>query len=359
MGVCLAFIYTLVASTCVVTFGMQIQHFELSLWPFIYIFVCFLILARPYFSNSPQLDNFTKVNTRNCNIFLFIFVIAALVNICYSLNSTVSMIANDNVLDVYNDKDTLSMSTNRLDWLCKNILGYFTIVFSLVLFYMLSIAESRKKTLMLVAIYMIVFISVILTSAMRALRWNMLHDIVCLTSGYILLYNTIPRSNRRIINLLILIGGLLLISFFLFISYSRHSFAGSAYGGDSNAAFIFYLGHSMMVFNYGVVDTINQYANGCYLWGIPYPANGVHTDGDFPTLIGNMYIDFGPILTIGLSVLLSVIFNFKKRITGIADAYIVTFYYQFLFMGVFTQAFGYGRGFMYCLIIYVLLKKLL
>ena len=61
---------------------------------------------------------------------------------------------------------------------------------------------------------------------------------------------------------------------------------------------------------------------------------GTHVGTAFCTFIGNLYMDFGPIGTLLIAIVVSAIFSRKIYIKDLADAYIMCFYFQFIMDGV-------------------------
>lgn len=356
LGVVLMSVYTLVACVCVLTYSLKIQPFYLSLWPFLYVYLCFILAASPLLFKNFNVEHFQIKRLGICYAFLILMFVAGIVNIYYSLNSTITLVQEDEVLEMYQNKADIETSVDTLDWVCKNLLGYLSIPFSVILFYVMTLTQNRRRVFVLIILFMVVLSSSLLTSAMRVLRYNILHDILCLISGYIIFYNKIPVGNRKRINKVVTVGGLVALAFFVFVSISRHAVAGSAYGGNATHAFIYYLGHSMLVFNYGIVDTISNYANGAFLLGLPQPNLGTHNEGDFPTFVGNVYVDFGFFFTILFCFALGFLYKNIKSIKCVADAYLAAFYFVFLFMGVFSESLGYGIAILQSFLLYLFFK---
>lgn len=357
LGTTLVALYFAVAVACIATYVMEIQKFKLTLWPFLYLFLAFLLATRPFFNGNVSLSSFEIRNDKLCKYVIFVMLVAGLGNLYYSLGSSVDIIAQDQIADIYSNKEDTAMSVNRIDWLCKNINNYGVIPFSLIVFYYFTLDDKKKISFAAIA-FVVVFASLFCTSALRALRWNMLSDTISLISGYLLFYQEIPVKRRRFINLLMISSGLALLSFFIVVAVARYSFSYSAYGGDPNASLIFYFGHSMMVFCYGITDTIHTYLNGAYMFGIPINKDiGIHSAGDFPTVFGNLYIDFGPIGTLIICAMAGTLFKKFITVKSMADAFMLISYFRFLAMGVFTQPFGYAINWVFTCLIYILIKK--
>ena len=356
LGTTLVAMYSIVSIACIATYAMDIQEFKLTLWPFLYLYLAFLLAARPFINGNVSISSFSIQNDKLCKYVIIVMLVAGLGNLYYSLGASVDVIVQDQIAEIYKDKADTVMSVNRIDWLSKNINNYGVIPFSLIVFY--NFTSDDKKRIRFAAIaFAVVFASLFCTSAIRALRWNMLSDTIALISGYLLFYNKIPTKRRHFINIIMISSGIALLTFFAVVAIARYSFSYSDYGGDANASLIFYLGHSMMVFCYGITDTIHTYLNGAYMFGIPNNKDiGIHSAGDFPTIFGNLYIDFGPIGTLIICAITGTIFKKFITVKSMADAFLLISYFRFLAMGVFTQPFGYAINWVITIIMYILIK---
>ena len=128
--------------------------------------------------------------------------------------------------------------------------------------------------------------------------------------------------------------------FVLSVSNSRF---GSSFLSSS---LLHYFSHSFLAFNYGVADSITDFAYGKYFFNkifgsipLDFDYLGTHFDTSFITFVGTLYIDFGPIGTFLIAMIIPVFFNGiikrRKRI-DFSDLYIYSFYLNYLFIGVFV-----------------------
>ena len=69
-------------------------------------------------------------------------------------------------------------------------------------------------------------------------------------------------------------------------------------------------------------------------------------------------MDFGPIGTLLIAIVVSAIFSRKIYIKDLADAYIMCFYFQFIMDGVFVYGRGYYFKWLVAIIIYIILKRI-
>ena len=124
---------------------------------------------------------------------------------------------------------------------------------------------------------------------------------------------------------------------------------------------MYYLGHSMLTFNYGVMDTIQNYANGAYMFDCSSLKDirfGTHFGTNFITFVGVLYLDFGLVGTVLVAIIFCSYFCKigRRRYLDIPDIYLLLTYSMLIFNGVFVLGRGYGIQLLEAWIIYFLLK---
>jgi oligosaccharide repeat unit polymerase len=162
--------------------------------------------------------------------------------------------------------------------------------------------------------------------------------------GYIFFEQRILKKSK----IIIVIGSILLL--FLILSFTL-DITKSRFDGDEKSSVLYYFGHSMLIFDYGITDTISKYLNGDYFMGSNEKLYihgfdsviGTHFETNFFTFAGGWYLDFGPlgtlIIAICLPFIISQSFRNKCRI-DMADLYLYFFYLSFLINGVFVHGIG-------------------
>lgn len=74
----------------------------------------------------------------------------------------------------------------------------------------------------------------------------------------------LPKYVKRTLIIAVSIIIPLILIYFIAVTVSR--FEESSLNIDAGESMMYYLGHSMLTFNYGVMDTIQNYANGAYMF---------------------------------------------------------------------------------------------
>ncbi|MDC0371987.1 hypothetical protein OAM48_05240, partial [Flavobacteriaceae bacterium] len=138
----------------------------------------------------------------------------------------------------------------------------------------------------------------------------------------------------------------------------------SRFGTDNQSSLLYYISHSFMTFNYGVFDTIVNFADGKYFFNfffdnpeINYRYLGTHFETKFMTFIGTLYIDFGPIGTFLISLIAPTFFILKKqKLIYFSDLYLHIVYFNYLVSGVFVIGSGNVLSWIIALLILFTLK---
>lgn len=173
----------------------------------------------------------------------------------------------------------------------------------------------------------------------------------------------VSRKRRALIIGLSIVASLILV---LTLAISLSRFGES----DAGGSIVSYLGQSMLVFNAGIATPISSYANGRYfflnflgldkseVW-IDSRYNISTSDGSaLNTFIGCSYVDFGPVLTIIIAIVISCLLSqlFKRRSVVFADLYLFAFYLDFLILGVFHCTEGFALRIFMATALYVVLR---
>ena len=240
---------------------------------------------------------------------------------------------------------------------------YFKIPAMVIMFHNISLKLKNKTNYLLIITLLLYIFSSAILSASRA---HMYIGIVEIVVMYIYFYDKIDIRLRRTISTVSL--GVLVLCMFIIIAITISRVENR--GGQELVLqnFLYYFGHSMLKFNYGVVDTIKEFANGDFFCRsivgyIPGDAElGTHSDPLFTTLIGALYKDFGPIGTIMVSIFAPFLISRswlsrKSQYMDLAEITIYFYFFNELLVGVFYENCSILNWFIY-LIIYIGLKLL-
>ena len=315
------------------------RNVVLTLWPFIYIFLCFYLLSSPYRKRKPDFYDDYKYTKVIASLFVFCSFFYFLIFSSKILSNITSGDWANVYNDFYLDRQTYS---NLFEHIVMLLCMYLKIPALVIFFYYLTTKDCSYifKALLL--------FSLLLFSASRmivsASRSFMFMDIISFVAVYLFFKPQIDKKLIKKINAVILaIVSSILLLVFLVTSSRWGQFGEDAVWGS----FLYYFGHSFLVFNYGIVDTIKSFGNGLFflngLPGLPPPPTeamqGTHFEPMFPTMIGVMYRDFGPIFTILISFLFPKILEFFYKINknrlDLAEIMIYFYFFIDLAVGVF------------------------
>ena len=358
-------VYAFVAVMGVFYYSMEpsIQG-NITLFPLIYLFGIFLIFSYPFRNKGIKIDRFEIENRGLFNIFLIIFLVSSIVSVVSTFSSSYQVFLTNDWDAVYQEEDKI-MYNNQFERLAKNITGYGGSLACIISFYYLSLSDIAKKWkyLAIASIVLIIF-SGFLNASMMAARGMALKVIFLVLTVFMLFKD---RLDSKLTKKVFIYGTLLFIVYFAYssiIATARFDVVGSNY--NANQSMIAYLGMPMLKFDYGIMDSIHSYMHGDFILGTngnKYYSGldsilGTHVGTAFCTFIGNLYMDFGPIGTLLIAIVVSAIFSRKIYIKDLADAYIMCFYFQFIMDGVFVYGRGYYFKWLVAIIIYIILKRI-
>lgn len=364
-------VYTIIAVFCIFNYASNPAEWKgLTLLPFIYLFICCLLFFRTFNTSSDII--YQKLQIKNSfilNLFVLIYIIAASISIFYDIpRALLNLLSSEwNMVreDAYNDN--VLMYNNQLERFAKIFIMYLKPLALILLFNFLTITSKIKNTQ--VFIYILLSISLVvpvfLTSTILASRGLILFFVLEFLCAFIIFRKHITKKNKRIVMFFGIIILLYIINFTLKVTFSRFSNSNSF--ESANSSLLYYFGHSMLTFNYGIFDSINKFMWGDfmfgsnankYLMGFDYQL-GTHFNTAFFTFIGGLFLDFGPIITVLISILFpSLLLNnfYNKKTIDIADFFIYFYFLTFLINGVFVVGRGYIIGWIMAFFIYIILK---
>lgn len=358
-------LYLVVAVCCAFEYSTEPYRWQLTWWPFIYLFIANLILFLPLFPDSSRVA--TKVyynrsiNLQGLQIFCGIYIVFALITtVCYlplawdNLQSGAWAMIRDNTYE-----EEFQLFKNPLLNILANLSTHFTIAVIAIYFYLLTQPRVNKgfKTLLLTA----TVVPMILTSIVIAARGHIFTLLFNLLICFLCFRQYIPKRTKRTLTIWAIVFGSILILYTLAVTIAR-------FGQESNSSLLYYFGHSMLTFDYGLTDTIDTYGKGAYTFRrfVGYVSQdmdwllGTHFGTSFFTFVGSLYIDFGPMGTmVAVTILaLTMLSLIRKRKLDLADIYLYLFYVSTVLNGALVIApdLGWRCLLMFC--IYVMLKIL-
>ena len=354
--------YAITALFCLINYLRDPSEWKIILWPLLYLVLIVYVWIRPL-DNKTDFSGFRMKHSKIYIDFIYVMIICGAINIYYSFGVSWTNYLADSWADVYAEGADTANAANIIDWLAKNINSYGSIPLSIICFYYLTHSEkSYYKRLSVVAL-VIVFVAVFLETAMKAGRGATLAALVQVMSGSLVFYKTFTKKQKKSFVLVGLFG----VGVYLFYNYLvANARYGMSYAGGGEESMIYYMGHSMLTFDYGIADSINKFGWGDYMFKLHQnlytlgldPVFGTHALNRFTTFVGSLYFDYGPYVTLLISIAISSIFMCKRKVRNIADAFIICFYFRFVFMGMFVYGRGYYILWLIAFLEYLLLKIL-
>lgn len=363
VGFVILSLYSITAILCVLFLKVHQNEWKLNLWSFIYLYVIVILAIRPFLIDTSSYVNKIKIrNIKIANIFIFIYCFCAFIDIYYGLSMAIENINSGEWatlrMDLY--AGDVKLYNNQIERFAKIFVSYLKPLAIILLFVSLIHKNISKKWLFILTLS-IVFTTflVSINTASRGLIVSLCFSFLC---AFIWFKNELKLKVKRVIYF---------ISFSFFVLFWIYSLAvtNSRFGDDNQfSSILFYFGHSMLTFNYGITDSIQFFGNGTYFfdWLVKYlgftPINfadlGTHFGTKFFTFVGSWYIDFGPNGTFLIALLIPLFFirMLKKQVIGIAELFICFAYLNYLFMGVFVIGRSNSLVWISTIIIYLFLK---
>lgn len=336
------------------------------IWPFIYLLVVFLVFIKPFKSFNINNDNLSVGDNKSLEFIAWIYVVTGVLSIIYTLpEAIVNYRAADwDALrdDVYMDNDAVVMYHSSFERIVKNIHAYLDIFATVYAFYLLSKPKSNR--LLIVLIFLTWFGSSFAGSIIEAGRGMIIKQFMNAGLLYVIFRNNISQYNKRRLRIAFIII-IVMVSFYIVaVTISRF---GSGDSGKNSV--LYYIGHSMLNFNYGIAQNIQDFAHGkrFFKWFIDFFGGNSfygslrHMAGTgFVTFIGNFYMDFGAIGTFVLSLLmLPVINNFtRKKYFRLSDLTVIVFFAEYYMNGIFVYAPGSSLQWFITFIIYFIIRRI-
>lgn len=354
--------------TSVMCFSVVIhepKEWHLTIIPFIYLFVSFCLLAIPLHILAPKSNETIMLKNRQLfNGLSFVFIVFSLFSGYLRGTEAFSAISSGEWLlvreEMYQmDEPIYNSFFERLALNASELLEDLGTVY---LFYLIS-GYNKKKTskLFIFALSIAVIFPPIIRALSLAARGSLFYLILKLWVVYAVFYKSYSKKVRKAVAVSGIVIGVIIVIFVAAITLSR-------FEDDSQSSLVYYFGHSMCTFNYGVMDSIHSYTGGTRFFGDYYKMlfgnsivsaenNGTHCGTSFITVVGCLLVDFGPYLSLIVIGIIVLLFSRKhKKNVDLADVYLYLVYSEFLINGVFVFGAAYGIKLVIRLLIYYLVS---
>ena len=359
--------YTLTALICSFYYiSGQKDYTELSLIGFVYLFVCIIILLFPFRNFSVQVDKI-KVNENNTIIksLVYIYAVTGLISIYYTLPETLDLFRSGewNILrqTLYDDEESVVLYHSQFERIAKNLHSYLNPFGVVMCFYFLSRWKSHKflTILMFVSWLLNAFLGATLVAS-RGLIVTLLLQFVML---FFLFKDSISRGIKKALSVIMIILSVPVAFYMTVVSVSR-------FGEDDAGSSVFaYLGHSMLNFNQNIISSMHDYAGGKYFFNyfislfggnpsINLQSLGYKGGTGFYTIVGDFYFDFGPIGTLTIFVLFSILLCvlMKRKPIRLSNLILIMYFAFYYMRGVFVLGMGTALGMFMCLVVYLIVR---
>jgi oligosaccharide repeat unit polymerase len=354
-------VYAIVSIACVINYAAEPVVWRLTLWPFIFLFVVCVLSFRPYFNNVDVGKRIVIRDPRKLYVFCYIYILSAFVVVAISWESFINNLLIGDWYDLYkNERGTIGY-TSQIERFIRIFVSYAQLIAMCSFFYCLT-EVKKKNILFFIFLALAIILPVFMGAARIGSRGLVLTLVVKMMICYIIFANRISAKIKKYILIASILVLLCLLYYALDVTESRFTRTRG-----TSESLRFYFGHSMLTFNYGIVDTIMNFMRGNYL----LEANrhlylngfdsylGTHFDAKFFTFVGAYYLDWGPIGSLLIALFLPIILRrtWEKPKLYIEDVYVYLFYLAFLIDGVFVTGLGYIIAWSMMFFLYIVFKK--
>lgn len=360
----LAYSFTAVVSYFWQMSGLSTYN-DTNIFSYLYLYIVILIFFKPYqgFSLAGRI-RFSENKT--IKILTYIYLVSGIISIAYTLPQTIELIQSDDWgslrNDLYADKDNIQLYGSQFERLAKNVSSYLGPFGTIMSFYYLS--KGKKHIIITFLLFATWIGSSFVSATLVASRGMVVNVLLQVLTGFVLFKDVISKKVKRIFA--ISIGSIAGLSTLYLAAVSVSRFGE----GDASQLSIFmYLGHAMQNFNENMMSTMHSFAGGKYffsyflnMFGIdPYfdrVALGYNGGSGFYTFVGSFYMDFGPIGTFIIALIICALLKsvMKKRVIKISDMIIITYFANFFMNGVFVIGPGAALLWFMMFVVYRIVK---
>ncbi len=358
--------YTGTAVMCLAYYSTAPDAYQgIALYPFIYLVVVLLIFLRPFKGLEFDATSMNVHETWHIKALMWTVIVSGLVSLFFTIPEAVELIQSGewgmlrNML--YEDEESVELYHNSFERIAKNINGYmhpFTVV---MVFYYLSKEKTDKiVTFLLLTVWLGNSFFGAMLVASRGLVITMLLELVL---TLVLFKNVIDKKTKQVLTVTGIVMLIPVAIYMIAVSVSR-------FGEEDAGGSVFtYLGHSMLNFNANMMVPMHDYAGGKYfaqyllnLLGLDSTINlqelGYTGGTGFYTFIGSFYIDFGPMGTFLLAVLMMAILNrfANREQKSISDMMVIVFFLIYYLKGVFVIGTSSALSWLMLMVLFMIVR---
>lgn len=361
VGVLMLFVYAATAVFCAFYFfEAQYKYSNLYLWSFVYLYGVVVLFMRPFLIQKIKISHNPLDNYPFYRYVTYVFIIFSLFSLFFYIPDVIDTIQAGEWRDVYyaNKEEQGTSFINKV----ANFT--FHLRYLGMILFLSNLAKYPEKKLLNFLLGISAILPTVLVSIAHASRGNFVSMLLYFIVSLLLFKNIIPPRIQKKITIALMSFFLPIMAIYLIsVTVSRFEY------GDISAedSVLMYLGHSMLTFNCGLVDTIDNYAYGAFMFRGDSLANvpdfdsffGTHFGSAFFTFVGGLYLDFGPIGTVVIALLFPCLFIYKRnKNLDIPDILLLMVYVMYILDGVFVMGRGYGFEWIEAFVVAFLLKIL-
>lgn len=359
MGKIIWLLYTVISVFSVIAMKDGLLDTNVTIFPYLFLIIIYLIVFFPFLEKSA---NFTiekltsKINIKYL-IFIYIFIFAGIITIIYYIPLVKQLMEsgawNQNRNNLYSG--TFHFSYTWYQYYALQFVGYTKLLGMIVGFVIL---RSGERTILGLAAITVSCVSSILSAMYQSSRGGIVNIVLLVFVMLLFFYREMSSSKKRLMIICFIVGIIIIIPYVIDVTVSRFS------SDDALDSVISYFGQPPVVFNYGVAP-IEKHLFGTYafgnLFGMEFisPADiGGSWGSGFYSFVGWMFIDWGYVGTILVSILIAFITRYiiAKKKYDIADIFLLFFIYYTLLQGVFVIGRDYCYNILMAIVIYILVK---
>lgn len=344
-----------------------------QLWPFLFIFICFLLLSRYIFRyrfGEKAIYRLAYTKNRIIDIlcwFYLICVVIKLINEGLNFSALSLLQVAEDSAEAYEDHLSYEFQGGPIAYIATVYVQYFSN--ACIIWGFNCLCQSRKLSSFLFLFFP--FISAFGEGIFYGSRNTIVMAVMVYICAYVLYQKLIPRKSKIVIYISSSVVGIIVLLYLLAIAESRFGIDTPASEDNSILA---YLGQSMLQFNYGLADTIRGTYDGAMHFknlytlidfSVPkrFSADsmlGTHISTGFVTIVGFFVMDFGYIGTTICCILFPLLMKeicFRPKGFTLPAMYIFLFYLTRMMRGsmVFSGP-GADASYFFAIIFAVLLK---
>lgn len=346
--------------------GLFDNQYDMSIFRLFYLFAIVMICLKPYRGIQFDCNNTNIIENEYITLLSYFYMACGILCIYYTLPKAIMLqtVGDWGSLrnELYAGESSVTLYDSQLERLIKNCYSYLSPFGSIITFYQLTKPKINKiLTLLLFGIW---FVNAYASATLVASRGMIMMLAMKVIVLYFIFKNIIPDSRKKYLAIIAVIVAVLFGIYTMAVTESR-------FGDESNDSLLMYFGHSMYAFNDGIMRTMHDYAEGRYQFGWLYRAFGLNSDFNwqalgcthgtaFMTFVGNLYVDFGPIVTPLVAILMSLLVSqfTRKTIFELSDLVVISFTATWFAEGIFVFAGDQSLQWLMVLFVYYIIKHL-